>query len=332
VPPGPRLTFVRWTLKPPLRDVVTAAPDGSSERVLVSAGEGDVPVPKLFVVPSWSPDGTTMAFTGVDAEPFIRGHIHYKTRIYLVGADGSGLRGLPGTEGGFEPVFSPDGHTIAFTKKRKRYRPNGHGGEQLVYRANTAWLIDLWTGETRQLTPWRNRVADVPTSFSPDGSRLALTRRPGGGEPIEAAVIVLPDGRPERLQPDASDPVFSPDGSQFSFLRGHDRTVQTQTGPITVVVADIWLARANGTEARRLTHLGGAGAATPDWDPSGERLAFVSSGSSNGDELRGIGDAVMEVNSDGTCLTEALPADPNISYSGVTWQSGPGRGAGRIAC
>lgn len=330
VPEGPRLTFLRWTLRPPTREIVTTAPDGSAEFVPFSATPRSPLSPRLYFAPAWSPDGQTLAFTAVVGIRKVGERSYNRTKIFLVGADGSALRELPGTAEGFEPVFSPDGWAIAYTKKRRRWKPNGHGGMKLVYVSNTAWLADLAGGRSRQLTPWRNRVAHVPTSFSPDGGTLAMTKRPRGGG-MQAVTMSLAGGGISVLLDDAFDPVYSPDGSALAFLRGSVRRIPTSEGPIPLVIPNLFIARSDGSEARNVTRLRSAGVATPRWDPSGERLAYIQTDVVGSEPASGIGDTVMQINRDGTCPT-AILSDPGISYSGTTWQPGPGRQAGRIAC
>jgi Tol biopolymer transport system component len=331
VPDGPRLTFLRWTLRPPSRDIVTTSPDGSAEQIVLNATEGDVPVPRLYFSPSWSPDGSTLAFTGVVGERVVNDRGYFRTKIYLVGADGSGLRVVPGTAESFEPIFSPDGHTLAFTRKQRRWerQPNGH--QKLVFVGNTAWLADLQSGQMRQLTPWRNHVAHVPSSFSPDGSMLAMTKRPRG-EPIQAVTMSLASGRIQLLLREAFDPVYSPDGSSLAYLHGTvHRITAPDGGRIPLIIPNLFVARADGTEARNITGLSAAGVATPRWDPSGERLAYIQTDLTGSQAVNGVGDTVMEINRDGTCPTKIF-SDPNVSFSGTVWQPGPGRQAGRIVC
>lgn len=330
VPEGPRLTFLRWTLRPPSRDIVTTSPDGSADQIVLSATEGDVPVPRLYFAPSWSADGRTLAFTGVVGERVVNDRGYFRTKIYLVDADGSGLRVVPGTAEAFEPIFSPDGRTVAFTKKRRRWKRQDNGHQRLVYVSNTAWIADLGGGQMRQLTPWRNHVAHIPTSFSPDGRTLAMTKRPRGRR-AEAVAMSLADGTISVLAPEAFDPIYSPDGTALAFTRGPVRRFQSSAGPISLVIPNLFIARADGSEARNITGLRSAGVATPRWDPSGERLAYIQTELDGLQPLSGVGDTVMEINADGTCPT-AILSDPNISYSGTTWQPGPGRQAGRIAC
>jgi len=55
----------------------------------------------------------------------------------------------------------------------------------------------------------------------------------------------------------------------------------------------------------------------------------VNTGTERG--LFGFGDAVIEMNADGSCPTTIL-RDRNVAFYGATWQPGPGREAGPIAC
>ena len=74
----------------------------------------------------------------------------------------------------------------------------------------------------------------------------------------------------------------------------------------------------------------------PSWDPSGQRLAFVRARGSTGfvPELDGLfpfGNAIAQVNADGSCPVEILSLR-RVALYGVAWQPGPGREAGPIDC
>jgi Tol biopolymer transport system component len=76
--------------------------------------------------PSWSPDGTQLAFVRLAGR---------RPGIYLVRRNGSDLRRL--VRRGFNPVFSPDGRWIAFLRQGDLYviRTNGRGLRRLVDEA-----------------------------------------------------------------------------------------------------------------------------------------------------------------------------------------------------
>ncbi len=80
-------------------------------------------------IPSWSPDGRTIAFTGGSV-------------LYTVHADGTGLRKLthgPGWNVG--PKWSPDGRRILFLSQRDD--PAHHAYDLFVMNANGSGQLNL---------------------------------------------------------------------------------------------------------------------------------------------------------------------------------------------
>jgi TolB protein len=253
------------------------------------------------------------------------------TKIFVLAADGSGLRAVPGTEGGVAPVFAPDGRTLAFTKERKEWRQNHNGGETQIYESDSAWLVDIGVGQPHQLTPWRNRLMNVPSSFSPDGTTLALSRRFGDRD-SEAIAMRLDGSGSITLAHNGLEPTYSPDGSEIALLRGHEHTFKHRGGVTVATLTDLFVMRSDGAGMRRLTDTPDAAELAPSWDPSARRLAYTRFGSFASEAgLLGFGDAIMEVNADGTCPTEVI-SQPQAAFYGASWQPGPGRGAGPISC
>ena len=88
------------TGNPPRRDVIVVDLDGKPRRAFTGSSGGV----------SWSPDGEQLAFTKV------RGDVSERRDVFLVRADGSGLRQLTRTGDAGAPVWSPDGDTIAYAQ------------------------------------------------------------------------------------------------------------------------------------------------------------------------------------------------------------------------
>jgi Tol biopolymer transport system component len=327
-PEGPRLAFVRFSERPVKLELMTSDSSGLRRQTIAGGPRRVRPLPVLLDAPAWSPDGSQIAFAGWPRRVSLEGDL--PTRIYVVGADGSGLRAVPGTGGGYGPVFSPDGHTLAFSRNRERTRETRGGAERPVFRSTTTWLVDLNGGGERRLTEWRNRLAISPSSFSPDGAVLALSR--SGGQRFPELLAMRLDGSGSVvLARDASDGVYSPDGSEIAFLRLRERrqgggAPETRTETTT----DLYAMRADGSEPRPLTRTPGKIELWPSWDPSGQRLAFVQlRGGLLG--LLGFGDSLAQINADGSCRRTVF-ASRQLAFYGPAWQPGSGRDAGPIAC
>lgn len=312
-PDGPRVAVVKWDPFQGRYVLETVDRTGAQPLRLAGGGERKRPLPELFEAPTWSPDGSKIAFVGVarSLEGGLRGD-----RLYVVGADGHDLKPLLGTHGSIAPVFAPDGDSIAFTR--------------LGRRGASIWLAKLTGGAPRRITPARRGHYVVPGSFSPDGSTLLATRYVGRRRE-EIVAVRLSTGEVETVLRRAGEPVYSPDGTRFALLRW--RPLKRRDGTRTVS-SDLFTIRADGSGLRRLTRTRYQDEAYPSWDPSGERLAFVrnlpETVKSEFVEI-GIGASVMQMNADGTCPREILKPSIVAIY-GAAWQPGPGREAGRIPC
>jgi Tol biopolymer transport system component len=109
-----------------------------------------------------SPDGATVAFAG---EPMPNPEGVGNT-IYLVGADGTGLRQLVSTDvGGVTVRWSPDGTRLAFTSKLR-------SGPQI-------WIVNADGSGLRQLTAGADGSTSVSPVWSPDGTMLLFQRKDG---------------------------------------------------------------------------------------------------------------------------------------------------------
>lgn len=308
-PEGPRLAVAKFSLRPQRLELLSVDQFGAQPVRIAGGGRSTRPLPYPFAFLSWSPDGSQLAFSGFTAGA--RGGRAPSLKLFLVSAEGGRPRAVAGTDGGFGPVFSPDGHTIAFTRFRERRR----------FESAAIWTVDLLTGAQRRLTPWRDGLEHIASSFSPDGSTLLATRaderRTGTPEPV---ALRLDGGPTTRLLIDGLFPVYSPDGTEVALFRerGED--------------SDLFVLDLAGGALRRLTRTPRNLELFASWDPSGERLAFIRFSSANTEAAdAGFGDSIVQVNADGTCPTKTLSA-PRAAFYVPAWQPGPGRSPGRIAC
>ncbi len=208
--------------------------------------------------------------------------------------------------------MAPDGHTVAYPYK------------------GSAWLLNLRSGSVRRATPWRLQTDFEPSSFSPDGSKLAGTTSPGAGSG-DAVAVDLRTGHVSLLAREASEPVYSPDGSEVAFIRWKNwRTTWVDDG--SPPIDELRVTRVGAFPRSRLLRRSRKLLAWPSWDPSGQRLAYSRTRVvENGYSDPGKGDALMAINADGTCLRKVYTNRETTLY-GATWQPGPGREAGPIDC
>jgi TolB protein len=214
--------------------------------------------------------------------------------LYLVGADGTGLRRLTnGPDGELDPSWSPDGRRLAYVASPQAESPppgvhlvnvDGRHDTDLARgrpMEQPAWFpdgrriayvsrrdedaADLYlmradgTGARRLTT---TPAADDEPAFSPDGRRIAFTTYGGAGND-DIAVMNADGSGLHRLTSSAAyeySPVWSPDGGRIAYARD---------GVIRVM-------RADGTGDRAVTR-GGKDSA-PAWSPDGTRLSFVRDG------------------------------------------------------
>lgn len=245
--------------------------------------------PEHDFIPSWSPDGTGLAFTSY------RGG---GEDIWVMDADGNNLKQLTtDPKGDWSPAWSPDGKQIAFTSDRtginQIWMMNADGsdprpltvaeprhetwnrdpsfssdGAKLIFTSNRSgkdenWIMDITTGEV-----WRhsNGMAEHwHPSFSPDGNKVLFSSNMTGEWGLwlsnlkgEELTRLVPQKRFDN-NPAAS---FSPDGKHIVF-----RTAD----------ANLWLMKSDGTQIIPLTRDGKVDGWRSSWSPDGRRIAYTAS-------------------------------------------------------
>lgn len=327
-PEEPRLALTQISFNPARAHLLTVDPTGALPVRLTGKGARSRVVLEPTSRPAWSPDGGLIAFAATLRGKGAAG----KTQVFLVRPDGTGLRPLPGTRGGSDPVFAPDGRSLVFSRYKQRTAPGSRGRRVVTFASTSVWRLDLDNGRQERLTPWRDGLHFFAYSFSPDGSALALTRFDDKlGAAYDAVLLWLATGDVELLMGEAWEPMFSPDGSALVLVRGSFRGVVIGSGREFQETTDLYLLDRERLSSRRLTRTPGKYESAPSWDSSGSRLAYVETSNESFLSLFGFGEVVMEINSDGSCRHK-LVAYPSLALYGVAWQPGQGRDAGPISC
>jgi dipeptidyl aminopeptidase/acylaminoacyl peptidase len=206
--------------------------------------------------PAWSPDGSEIAFT----EPGGQG-------IYVTNPDGTALRPLVRLPGANNPAWSPDGKSIAFDDGVRLYTARADGtavspvvegvsptwspdGNRIAYSASgDVYVVDRASGVATRITA--NPASEDSPAWSPSGDSILyvsdqsgapalFTMQPDGARQTRVTVGPFTDG----------EPAWSPDGTQIAFVRN----------------GQVWVARSDGSEARRLVS-GNAWSMSPAWQP-----------------------------------------------------------------
>jgi TolB protein len=145
---------------------------------------------------------------------------------------------------------------IAFSSDRDS--PEGQQSKEL-------YIVDYDGFNPRRVTV--NGSLNILPSWSPDGSSLAYVSYRRGTPLVFLARIFegksVPNVTAERDDSQAFAPSFSPDGERIAFASNRSGNM------------DVWVAKADGSNPRRLTQTRASDTA-PCWSPTGQEIAFTS--------------------------------------------------------
>ena len=353
-PPGGRAVHV--TLHEGTNMAAALSPDGRTLAIdllgtlwtMPAAGGVAKPITDISMdarQPSWSPDGTHLAFQAYRSTTW---------QIWTIKSDGTDLR--PVTSGPYddrEPAWSPDGRRIAFSSDRSG--------------SYDVWLLTLATGDIKQITSaasnefypsWKGESeiafvsdrrekpgiytiavgppastsaerlvaasdgATAAAAFSPDGSMMAFNVIAGGRSRLMVNTastgsrnIADPDEdvfpfRPQWVSP--SEVLYTADG------KIKRRPVAGGAARVIELTADISFTRPPFTPKRRAFDFSGPqpvrGIMHPVVSPDGTRVAFAALGDL---WLMPIGGAAQQLTHDASLETDpAWSADgKSLAYS-----------------
>ena len=179
-PVGRRIVYQSWT-------------PGGEPQIFVLGGHGNVRqltrMPGGAADPTWSPDGSQIAFAAAMGPTFTRD-------IFLMDADGSHVRRLTGTAGqDDQPDWSPDGIHITFQARSTKALAYGLPRAQV-------WVATVRDGELTLLIDDGSYWAGGDPAWSPDGRWIAYTALPGSSinnrMPYAPLWIIRSDGTGRR--------------------------------------------------------------------------------------------------------------------------------------
>ena len=245
--PSAQATITRLASDLPGRLAFASNRDGNWEIYAMPAGQAaaarrltDHPADDLY--PTWSPDGTQIAFTS---------RREGNADIHIVRlADGAVRRVTRQPSEEWAPAWSPDGTRLAYQSDR--------------YGQSDIFVSDIAEGTEKRVTPFIGNH-EAP-HWSPDGGQIVFDSDLDVEEAVHASInvyLIGVDGsNVRRFYPYAESPSWSPDG---------------QTIALNVTRGGRWqivLINRDGSGYRQLTQ-GSYDARYPAWSPDGRWLAFA---------------------------------------------------------
>jgi dipeptidyl aminopeptidase/acylaminoacyl peptidase len=257
-PDGTRIAFLRV---PPLSDAAQAAEKRGDD---VAEYEGDFRLARLWTVnlangketdwttgddftikgsPVWSPDGRQLVFAA-SPTTLLRDN---RTNLFLLTLASKQVRRLTqGLSASSSPAWSPDGRSIAYLFDPDAYKALGDGIPFQDSHNSHLMLLDMATGQSRDLSsPAFDLYAGSPL-WSPDGRQIRFTT----GDQVWQDVFSydLAGGQYRKITHQQEIRLdyhsFSRDGSRVAFFS------ETSTEP-----GDIYVAGSDFAAPRRLTRV-----------------------------------------------------------------------------
>ncbi|MEW6321307.1 MAG: protein kinase [Acidobacteriota bacterium] len=318
--------------------------DGGGIFVINASGGEPRRVSEVGYHPAWSPDGRSLALSGVSMER--PEGVYLLSELWVVDVETTNRRAIA-TRDAVQPAWSPDGRLIAFARI-----PDGGGWQRDI------WVIPVSGGTAVRVTT--DPAADMAPFWGPDGASIwfcsdrggamnvwrvpvnpATGRPTGPADPLAvpaayacpaavardapAVVYVSATARtaiaragfdavrgalvtpPQVITPmsrGASSPDVSPDGTRIAFHNEGDRQ------------EDIWVMNLDGSGLTALTR-DAASDRMPRWSPDGTRLAFFSNRSGKSE--------IWTVAPDGSALRQLSTGPEGVNVNVPVYSRDPRR-------
>jgi len=192
--------------------------------------------------PSWSPDGSKIAFGAVTGE--IGDITNWKYNIYIINADGTNRTKLTDDVYSLYPSWSPDGSKIAYSLS-------------FLHNRGGIWIMNPDGSDKIKISDY-----GYWPSWSPDGSKIAFER----GAKI---YTMNADGTNQICLTNNSFfndfPSWSPDGSKIAFVSLNPNE--------PMAISYIYVMNADGSNQTKLNR-----GDYPSWSPDGTKIALAHSG------------------------------------------------------
>ncbi len=229
-----------------------AVPGGREGFVLmeVDGQEHDIDLPVVALSPvAWEPSGNRFFFVGYGKDD----------QYDLYAADSSGVlqRFTYDSAAERNPIVSPSGREVVFAILSKSGQTSA-----LVH-------LDLESAKRTRIQSETTLTKNLPSSWSPDGSRFLFTRISADGQRVmeydfaraRSSVAISSIYRPDEAS-------YSPSGKTIAFTR--ESKNESSTSCVMMV------ATAAQATPQKLSCKGSVGASAPSWNDQGTYIAFES--------------------------------------------------------